>query len=184
MKFFRYILFMLVFTAVSMFAVSASDAEIRQRKYDLSAILDERQTDIWVEGERLGDLMIGSRGTIQFIYVDKLLSDAIMSERTLSKWVYDMSQYFGSDATRKKAFFIAHVEVYKPWDFDYTKVFVGDYHLQKGDVLSPNMTNPFGQQPSDSRGYFAFVVPESALKKGEEIELGYGDDYKTWKAPN
>ena len=133
--------------------------------------------------ERAVREVIGARGAIQMIYVDEQLSRAITADSRLQDWVYDMAQYYGTDATRKKRLFIAHIDVYKPWDFDYTQIFVGDYHLQKGDVLSPSMTNPFGPQPSKSDGFFAFVVPASAAKAGAEIKIGYGDDSETWKVP-
>ena len=166
-----------ILTAGRAFAAPSDNAP------DVSELLDARQADVWEEGERLGDLVIGARGAIQMIYVDEQLSRAITADSRLQDWVYDMAQYYGTDATRKKRLFIAHIDVYKPWDFDYTQIFVGDYHLQKGDVLSPSMTNPFGPQPSKSDGFFAFVVPASAAKAGAEIKIGYGDDSETWKVP-
>ena len=43
------------------------------------------------------------------------------------------------------------------------------------------MTNPFGELGSDQTGFFAFVVPASELKKGEETQIGYGDESALWK---
>ncbi len=148
---------------------------------EVSELLESRQTDVWVEGERLGDMVLGARGAMQIIYVDEQLSRAITDNSRLQLWVYEMAQYYGTDAARKKKLFIAHIDVYKPWDFDYTQVFIGDYHLQKDDILSSSMTNPFGPQPSKSDGYFAFAVPASELTVGKEVKIGYGDDSETWK---
>ena len=94
-----------------------------------------------------------------------------------------MAQYYGSDGTRGKALFIAHVETYKPWTFDPAQLFVGGYRVTEDDVLSPSMTNPFGELGSDQTGYFAFVVPAKELKKGKEIPIGYGDDSALWTVP-
>lgn len=145
-------------------------------------LIDERQTDIWVEGEQLGGMVLGARGAIQIIYVDEAMARAIRSDVSVPTWAFDMAQYYGADTVRKKKLFIAHVDVYKPWDFDPANVFVGDYNLNKEDILSPSMTNPFGPLASKTEGYFAFVVPASELKAGEEIKIGYGDYSDTWKA--
>ncbi len=83
---------------------------------DLNSLLDERQTDCWVEGELFGDLVLGSRGTIQFIYLDAKLSKAISAEQGLAPWVDDLNQYYGSPETRKKALFIANLEAKQTMD--------------------------------------------------------------------
>ncbi|MDO5114700.1 MAG: hypothetical protein Q4D58_01245 [Synergistaceae bacterium] len=172
-----------IFCLFAALALLAAPAHAAADGKGLEELLEVRQSDIWIEGERLGDMMLGSRGTMQLIYVDKTLSDHITGNSRLQQWVYEMAQYFGSEAARKKALFIAHIETYKPWDFDYTKVFVGGYHLKKADILSPSMTNPFGPLASEEKGHFAFVVPASELKKGETIELGYGEYSEKWNVP-
>lgn len=173
----------IVIVAFVIFSVQAALAGPSNTAQDVSELLDERQTDIWVEGERFGDMVLGARGAMQVIYVDDKLSKSIAADSRLQPWVYDMAQYYGTDATRKKRLFIAHIDVYKPWDFDYTQVFIGGYHLQKGDILSSSMTNPFGPMASKSDGYFAFAVPSAEVKAGKEIKIGYGDDSETWKVP-
>ncbi len=144
-------------------------------------LIDERQTDIWVEGGRLGEIVIGARGMLHIISVDEAMAKALRSDVTVPVPVFDLAQYYGSEASRGKKFFIAHVDVYKPWNFDYKEVFVGKHHLQKEDILSSSMNNPFGELPSKSDGYFAFAVPASGLKAGDEIRIGYGDYSETWK---
>ena len=171
----------LICTAFIAAAAFAGDANWEPGQVDASALLDERQTSVWVEGSLLGDMVIGARGALQIIYVDNKLARAITADFSIHDWAKSMAQYYGSDATRGKALFIAHVETYKPWSFDPSKVFVGGYHLTEDDVLSPSMTNPFGELGSDQTGFFAFVVPASELKKGEEIQIGYGDDSALWK---
>ena len=50
-----------ILTAGRAFAAPSDNAP------DVSELLDARQADVWVEGERLGDLVIGARGAIQMI---------------------------------------------------------------------------------------------------------------------
>ena len=113
----------------------------------------------------------------------RALANALTLDFSISDWAKQMAQYYGSDGTRGKALFIAHVETYKPWTFDPAQLFVGGYHVTEDDVLSPSMTNPFGELGSDQTGYFAFVVPAKELKKGKEIPIGYGDDSALWTVP-
>lgn len=178
------ILLFAAFAALCVIFASAAFARDRELgDIKASALLDERRTVVWVEGERLGDMVIGARGVLQIIYVDKALSEALTLDFSVSEWAKQMAQYYGSDAARGKALFIAHVETYKPWNFDPAQIFVGGYHVTAGDVPSSSMTNPFGELGSKQTGYFAFVVPSKELKKGKEIAIGYGDDSALWTVP-
>ncbi len=165
------------------FAAAAFARDREPGDADAAALLGTRQSDIWVEGEQFGDMVIGSRASFQIIYVDRDLAHALTADLSIQDWARQMAQYYGSDKTRGKALFIAHIETFKPWDFSPQNVFVGEYHLQDDDVLSPSMTNPFGSLASGVKGYFAFAVPSSELKKGKEIKVGYGDDSVLWKVP-
>lgn len=79
---------------------SPSFSAVKQEDFD--KLLAERQSSCWVEGETLGDIVIGARGIIQFIYIDAKLSEAIAADRTLAYWLDDFNQYFGSKETKKK----------------------------------------------------------------------------------
>lgn len=149
----------------------------------MAPLLDARQTSVWVEGQRMGDLVLGARGALQFVYVDEKLSKAITANPKLESWVYDAAQYFGTEATQGKALFIVHLDVYKPWNFDYEKIAVGDYHPDKNDILTPSMTNPFGELDSKYSGFFSFTVPASIIQPGSEVTIGYGEDSEKWTVP-
>ncbi|WP_143330703.1 hypothetical protein [Cloacibacillus sp. An23] len=166
-----------------LFASAACAREWEPGQVDATELLGARQTDVWVEGERFGDMVIGSRASLQIIYVDSDLAAAVSADFAIQDWAKKMVQYYGSDGTRGKALFIAHIETFKPMEVAPENIFVGGYHLAKGDVLSPSMTNPFGELGSGEKGYFAFVVPASELKAGKEIPVGYGDDSVLWKVP-
>ena len=150
---------------------------------DFNSLLDARQIDCWVEGELLGDLVLGSRGTIQFIYLDAKLSKAISDEQGLASWVDDLNQYYGSPDTRKKVLFIANLEANKPWTVEEGKISVGGYYLTEKDVVSSSWKNPFGTVDAGTNWQFAFVVPREKVKPGSEIMVGYGEDLIKWKVP-
>lgn len=165
----------LVFSCIS--TLQAADKE------DIEMLLSDRQTDCWVEGELFGDLVLGARGTIQFIYLDAKLSKAISNKVTLASWVDDLNQYFGSPETRNKALFIANLEANKPWTVEEEKISVGGYSLTKKDVISSSWKNPFGNIDAGTNWQFAFVVPEEFVKPGSEITVGYGEDLVKWRVP-
>ncbi|MCD7876945.1 MAG: hypothetical protein LUH49_08290 [Cloacibacillus porcorum] len=69
--------------AFVIFSVQAALACPSNTAQDVSELLDERQTDIWVEGERFGDMVLGARGAMQVIYVDDKLSKSIAADSRL-----------------------------------------------------------------------------------------------------
>ena len=150
---------------------------------DVAKLLDSRQINCWVEGELLGDIVLGSRGSIQFIYLDEAMSLAIRDDHTLAPWVDDMNQYYGSAGTNKKALFVVQLESNKPWNVEISKFKVGNYSPKMEDILSPSWRNPIGSLASGEKGQFAFVVPITELKSGTEIMVGYGDDLVKWRVP-
>ncbi|MGD9665866.1 MAG: hypothetical protein AB7U31_00245 [Synergistaceae bacterium] len=178
-KFLFFSMLLLTFTIIAYPLSFGAEAD----QNDINSLLEERQIDCWVEGELFGDLILGSRGTIQFIYLDAKLSKAISTEQGLASWVDDLNQYYGSPETQKKVLFIANLEANKPWTVEEEKISVGGYHLTKKDVISSNWKNPFGTVDAGTTWQFAFVVPQDKVKPGTEIMVGYGEDLIKWKVP-
>ena len=73
-------------TAAAAFAASS------QISPGLMKLLEERQTDCWVEGTVFGEMILGARGSLQFIYNDAKLSEAIAKEQGLAPWIDDLNQ--------------------------------------------------------------------------------------------
>lgn len=170
-------IFITIASLLPAFAINIPTSE------ELNNLLTERQIDCWVEGEAFDQLVLGARGSIQFIYLDAKLSKAISQEQGLASWVDELNQYYGSQGTEKKALFIAQLEANKPWTVEEGKISVNGYHLDKKDIISTSWKNPFGTIDPGSKWQFAFVVPRSEVKKGAEINVGYGDDLVKWRVP-
>lgn len=158
------------------------------------ALVQERAAICYVDGVVFEGLVLGAQGSIQFVYLDAKLSNAMskahadLAEAKTSRypfpeWMEESNNYFGKEGKQGSATFIAELEAFKPWDVDPEQIFIGDYHLSKNDILSPSMTNPFGEVESGTVGYFAFTVPKSKIKAGAEISLGYGEYSVTWRVP-
>lgn len=163
--------------AASAFAVTVPASE------KMAELIEERQTACWVEGERFGDMIVGARGVVNFIYLDRKLSDAIRAEPGLAPWIDDMNQYYGSEKTKKKAVFIIHVKANKPWEIREQHFRIGGHILAKDDILTSSWTNPFGTISAGEQWYFACAVPKSAAGPGKEISLGYKEFLVKWRVP-
>lgn len=179
----KYIVLYIVSILVVGLVIFSPGATVAAEKEDLNTLLEKRQVDCWVEGELFGDLVLGSRGTIRFVYLDGKLSKAIMDNEGLASWVDDLNQHYGSPSTKKKALFIATLEANKPWRVEEEKISVGGYSLVKKDVVSSSWQNPFGMVDSGTTWNFAFVVPAEIVKPGKEIEIGYDEYLVKWKVP-
>ena len=170
----------LFLTVLPLFALPAFSREDET----VSDLIDERKVHLWYEGQRFGDnMVIGARGVVTVIYVDGKFFRAVAREGNALQWIRETTQYFGNEDTKGKKYFIVSLEVYKPWDFDYSLLTVGDYRVSEKDVISSISYNPEGTLESGSEWHFAFVVPESEVKPGKEVKIGYGDDSVIWKVP-
>lgn len=179
----------LLFIAAGFFSASAYAKEQSN-----DALVQERTAVCYVDGVVFDDLVLGAQGSIQFVYLDAKLSRALSKAHSdiaeaktplypFPEWMEEGNNYFSTGKRRDSVTFIAKLETFKPWEVDPTQIFVSGYRLTKNDVLSPSMTNPFGDVPSGTTGYFAFSVPGSQIKAGAEINLGYGEYSVKWKVP-
>ena len=177
---------LLIVLAVIFTTAAAAFAASSQISTGLMKLLEERQTDCWVEGTVFGEMILGARGSLQFIYNDAKLSEAIAKEQGLAPWIDDLNQYFGKVETKKRAMFIVQLKANKPWTVKESEIHVGGYTLTPDDIMQTSWKNPFadgGEINSGETWQFAFTVPVSELKKGGEITIGYGKDLVKWKVP-
>lgn len=171
-----------------------SAAAVYAREPDYDAILQERTSICYIDGTDFDGLVLGAQGSIRFVCLDSRLSGAMRGARMginegkashypFPEWIEEGGIYFAKEGKRGQVVFIAELEVFKPCDVDPERVFVGGYHLTKHDILTPSMTNPFGEVPSGTVGYFVFTVPKSEIKPGAEVIMGYGEFGVKWKVP-
>lgn len=174
----------------SFFSVTEGQA----KELDSNALVEERTALCYVEGAVFDDLILGSKGVIQFVYLDSKLSKALSKAHSniteaktprypFPRWIEEGGLYFGKEGTKGSVIFIAELEAFKPWEVEPFEVFVGSYHLTKNDILSSSMTNPFGDIPSGTVGHFVFAVPASEVRPGTEINIGYGEYSVKWRVP-
>lgn len=88
------VVFLLVFILLPGGAAEASG--------DLQTLLDERSAVLWIDGEVLGDLVIGARAQAALIYVDGKLSEAAWGDQTAPDWLKTQTGYYGSREARKR----------------------------------------------------------------------------------
>lgn len=145
----------------------------------IEQLLASRTAVVWIEGQRLGDMIVGARARMDFVLVDRTLTDAVYNENSSAPdWLRLHAQYAGSDAVKGKTLFIVRFKALIPWTFDPEEMTVGTSKVTWKDILTRKEFFPTGDLPSGMMGELAFSVPAAAVTTSHEISVGYG----TWQA--
>ena len=149
---------------------------------DYEKLVVPRTAVSWVEGQSLGDMVLGSRASVSFVYVDSKLGSFLKKNSTEApKWLQWHAQEYASH--KGKALFAIQIETFKPWTFALEGLTIAGYQITEADVLTKAEYRPFGELPSKFKGEFSVVVPANLLPRGKEIPLGYGEYLTTLLVP-
>ncbi|MGC9489736.1 MAG: hypothetical protein ACP5CD_00705 [Thermovirgaceae bacterium] len=149
----------------------------------LEDLLAERSARLYLEGQVLGDMVLGARARLEFIYIDQPLVDAARGSHEVPEWLRWNTNYFGSGKSGKEALFLLVFETFKPWTFAPEMISVNGNPLEEEDIVTRVAYVPKGDLPSDYTGRFAFTVPAGIVEPGSEIVFGCGQDSVTWVVP-
>lgn len=150
---------------------------------ELQELLDERTTVVWIEGQQLGDMIIGSRAQVAFIFVDGKLMRAAGTSPEAPQWLTWNVQHFSEANDRGKALFIIRFKTFKPWDFDISLFLIGEYVPKEEDVITRKAFRPRNNIPSDTSGTFALMVPREIIGRGKKLEVGCSGFSAVLKVP-
>lgn len=147
------------------------------RADEVETLLSGRTTTVWIEGEQLGDMIIGARALMEFIYVDAALSRiAVENGPDVPEWLTWHAKHFGTRETRKKALLIVRFEARKRWTFEPMHIRVNGRSLEEADILSKKEFIPTGELPAGSSGSFAICIPAAKLDDGKgRMQVRYGE---------
>jgi hypothetical protein len=162
--------------------VLAGDAQAAQPK-TLDQLLAERSANVWVDGQVLGDLVLGARARLTFIYVDTALASAARSDPGSPEWLTWHSRHLGEKTLKGKSLFILRFETFTPWELVPGNLFVGTHGVSSDDLLTMKEYTPTGELPSGFTGTLSFRVPRAVVKAGTEIAVGYEKEEAKWKVP-
>ena len=144
---------------------------------DYEKMVVPRTAVSWIEGQSLGDMVLGSRASVTFVYVDSKFGSFLRKNNgEAPEWLQWHAQEYGSH--KGKALFAIQIETFKPWNFAVEELTIAGYQLTSADVLTKEEYRPFGELPSKFKGEFSVVIPAKLLQRGKEISLSYGD-YRT-----
>ncbi len=149
----------------------------------LEDLIAERNARLYLEGQVLGDMVIGARARLDFIYIDRTLAEAAREGGAVPEWLEWNAGYFGSQKSGKDALFLLVFETFKPWTFTPELISVNGKPLGEGDIVTRPEYVPRGDLPSGYKGRFAFTVPGDIVGPGEEILFSCGQDKVTWVVP-
>lgn len=147
-------------------------------------VLKARMTTIWVDGQLLGDMVLGATSQLTLLYMDKKACDLAERERgQLPDWITWNLQYKGDASRDKRGLFLVRYKALKNWDFDISRMSINGYFLAEGDILTKSEFVKSGILPSGTEGTLAVGIPLSYLKPGKKISISYGDWSEQWTIP-
>ncbi len=176
----------ILLATLSLFSLSIANAETRfegmtHSLEEQDKMYKERLSVLFIDASQLGDMIVGYRAILEFVMSDYELVENLSNFNSLPNWFYDASFSFANADMDKYVCFACHVTFDQVWNLDPLKIKVGDYQLQQDDILSPSASNPFGEFPSGTDGYFVFRVPTKTLKGKNTIDISYENNKVTWK---
>lgn len=159
--------------------------------------LERRIAVCYFEGMDLGELVVGARGCLTFLYVDERMGSALQSRGAPSDgslpnaMAQHLLRYSGGYARRKGyIMFVVAVEAFKNWELDTADLHVGGYAPADGDFVTGALGDPRYEVspgknllPPKYSGLFSFYAPASAFAPGSTVELGLGDHSVSWQVP-
>lgn len=148
---------------------------------ELDELLEKRSSVIWIEGQQLGNMVIGARAQMAFIYIDRKLHDRIKGDPDAPKWLSWHSQHFHEARKNRKVLFIVRLKTAKHWNFDLSSIKLGDYVPTEEDVITRKDFRPDGELPPDTVASFALMVPQNILSRKDELLISCGDYSVIWK---
>lgn len=148
----------------------------------LEELIADRSARLYLEGQALGDMVLGARARLDFIYIDRTLAETAR-ENDVPEWLEWNTSYFGSRKSGEGALFLLVFETFKPWTFEPEMIRVNGKPIEKGDIVTRSEYVPRGDLPSDYTGRFVFTVVPESVGPGKEIVFSCRDDSVTWMVP-
>lgn len=138
----------------------------------LARVIDGQSAKCYVEGQILGDMVLGARGTVEFILVDRRLAEALSRAQFPPQWLVEQAQKL--DRVPKDHSLVAvAVRAHKPFSLDLNRLVVGE-PLNEGLLMTPKDRMLF-ELASGEESFFSVLSP-SRIRPGSVVKVGYGDD--------
>ncbi|MDT8284166.1 MAG: hypothetical protein RQ767_01455 [Thermovirgaceae bacterium] len=169
----KFVLLMLVLFSFASCALAA----------DVEKMLEDRMVTLYPEGQLLGNMVIGARGKMEFIYVDRALANAIREDMSVPEWLSWHSRHWGTDVAKGKALFVIRYEAYKPWNFSTADIAIGGRALEKGDILTNKAYIIDGDITSGTIATLAIAVPADLASPGNKTVISYMEGSAEWTVP-
>ena len=177
--FFLIFLILLIFSIVTLCA----DAEAHSSKA-WEKRLNERTVTLWVDAQMLGDLVLNARGELNVTRVERGLTRYLDTDRDVEEWLVNALNYYSSNRkdTRAKVkgrdVFVLNYRAVKFWNFDPTKLVIGEYSVSQEDVLTKKEYWESALSPGNTG-----TVSISAPSQPGRVELRYEDAHATLEVP-
>lgn len=139
---------------------------------ELERVLQSQGVRFHVEGQVLGDMVIGSRGTVEVIWVNRRLAEALSRAQFPPQWLVDQVQKLDS-VPRGHSLFAVAVRANKPFTVDLNRLIIG-VPLRR-ELLLTREDRMLTELSSGEESFFGVLAPVT-VKPGSSIPVGYGED--------
>jgi hypothetical protein len=176
-----FVLFLLIFLIALCVSAEAHSSKAWENR------LNARTATLWIDAQTLGDnVVLNARGELNVTRIERGLLRHLDTDRDVEEWLLDGLGYYSSNRKDRRAkvkgrdVFVLNYRAVKFWNFDPTKLVIGDYSIVPEDIL----TKEEYWESELSPGYSGTVsVAAPALKPGQKIELRYEDARATLEVP-
>jgi len=162
----RVIKVIIVFLVGSIILISGSN--LCKAATELEKVLEERSCHMWIEGQVLGDMIIGARAQVMAVVVDSELVDSIKDDSSAPEWLSWHCNHFGS-APSGEVLIIIRYKTLKYWEFEPSDITINGYIVKDDDIITRKDYIVRGTIPPDTKGTFAMYVP---VQKGNDTGKG------------
>jgi hypothetical protein len=192
----RYFIFLIVFSLFSFVVTEAAESMSNSWR----GLLEKRSTSIFTESIDLGDLRVGGRGKIMFVWLDRSLIRVLEKDANVDDSIADgLDYYFSSkkevaNLVKKRDVFLLSYHAIKRWDFKIEEIVINGYRLTVDDILTAPYYRVLGELPPrknlerlvDAEEYlddYKLHVAVPPMPKSGKVKLSYGDDVVEWEIP-
>lgn len=178
------VLFAITVMATCSLADSGDDVNRHDAKRD-AQLANERCASLWIDGRRMGELIVGASAKMEFQFVDKKLIHRIYAAaENFPETMSWNASYYDKAAKLKCNLVILHYKAISWWNFDPAKITVNGEPLPKKQILSSMLSVHTGQLSPNTEEVIAFGVPREISKPGKTLTFGYEEASVELKIPS
>lgn len=145
----------------------------KDAKKDLE-LLNSRAALLWIDGRKVGDLIVGAKAKMQFELIDDKLARRIYAAQHNFPEPFVKNVGFYDKAKKQKcALIIMPYSTVTQWDFDPYRITVNGEYIPKNKFYTSLLSKTTGRLYEFDEDTIAFGIPREIAKPGMTLVFGY-----------